>query len=92
MRRTSTFSRNFASRPVRVALAMKIAFVILGANASLAAAKVLWTKAPETPAVARVASTDRLPAKHECRTVDVETDDGYGVRGHVSRTMCRDAL
>jgi hypothetical protein len=37
----------FASRPVRVALAMKIAFAILAANAGFAAAKALRVKAPE---------------------------------------------
>lgn len=92
MSRKSTFSRNFASRPVRVALAMKIAFVILAANASLAAAKVLWTKAPETPAVSRLANTQKQTATTDCRSVEIETDDGYGVRGHVNSTMCREAL
>lgn len=41
---------SFASRPVRIALAMKIAFAILAANASFAAAKAVLVKAPETSA------------------------------------------
>ncbi|MGJ0395884.1 MAG: hypothetical protein ACR65U_06645 [Methylocystis sp.] len=43
----------FASRPVRVGLAMKIAFAILAANAGFAAAKALRVKAPQ-PQPARV--------------------------------------
>jgi hypothetical protein len=39
---------SFASRPVRTALAMKIAFAILAANVSFAAAKALLVKNPET--------------------------------------------
>lgn len=37
----------FASRPVRIALAMKIAFAILAANVGFAAGKALFAKAPE---------------------------------------------
>lgn len=95
-------SFKFASRPVRIAVAMKIAFLILGANASLAAAKVLLTKGQEasaqTPVVARIVPVEPVfvaavePAKDVCRQVEVETDDGYGVRGHVTRWVCRKAL
>lgn len=95
-------SFKFASRPVRIAVAMKFAFLILGANASLAAAKVLWTKGQETsahtPVVARIVPIEAVavatvePAKDVCRQVEVETDDGYGMRGHVTRWVCRKAL
>lgn len=45
---------SLASRPVRIALAMKIAFAILAANVSFAAAKALLVTAPASKA-ARVA-------------------------------------
>jgi hypothetical protein len=41
-------TRTFASRPVRVAVAMKIAFAIIAANVSFAAAKAFLVKAPES--------------------------------------------
>lgn len=43
-----TTKSGFASRPVRIALAMKIAFAILAANVSFAAAKALLAKSPDT--------------------------------------------
>ncbi|MBM3576452.1 MAG: hypothetical protein FJX40_02075 [Alphaproteobacteria bacterium] len=46
---------SFASRPVRIALAMKIAFAILAANVSFAAAKALLVKTPENKAARVVA-------------------------------------
>ena len=45
----------FASRPVRVAVAMKIAFAILAADVTFAAAKALLVKAPEKQPVHVVA-------------------------------------
>lgn len=51
----TTKTSSFASRPVRVALAVKIAFAILAANVSFAAAKALFAKAPDSQ-TARVAS------------------------------------
>jgi hypothetical protein len=100
-------SRKFASRPMRVAVAVKIAFAILGANVSLAAAKVYFSK-PEAvaPVVAERISTVTpfiLPisaapeavaaaSPQNCHEVAVETDEGYGVRGEVIRTVCRKAL
>ena len=108
-----TFSQKIASRPVRAALAIKIALVILGANASFAAAKALLSKAPDQVAIRVAPSVDKakpyiIPVKDEaamdkttalaeagsqdCRTVSVETDEGYGVRGSVTRVVCRKAL
>ena len=53
-RTTNGFAKTgFASRPVRIALAMKIAFAIVAANAGFAAAKALFVKKPE-PQPARV--------------------------------------
>lgn len=107
---TTRAARTFASRPVRIAVAMKIAFAILAANVSFAAAKAILHKAPEAAApqvAARVSTTTPfiLPivaeepatlaqsdAADACHTVDVETDEGYGVRGHVTRIVCHKAL
>ncbi len=94
----------FAQRPVRPAVAMKIAFCLLAATVSLAAAKVALAKSLEAPAATHVAmalatpvaETDFAPqidaARETCREVQVEIDDGYGVRGHVTRWVCRKAL
>lgn len=51
-----TTKSSFASRPVRVALAMKIAFAILAANVSFAAAKALLVKTPESKAATHAAA------------------------------------
>ncbi|CCJ05893.1 hypothetical protein [Methylocystis sp. SC2] len=55
-----TTKTSFASRPIRIALAMKIAFAILAANVSFAAAKALLVKPDSQPA--RVAA-DASPVK-----------------------------
>lgn len=90
----------FASRPIRFALVLKIIFCFLAADASLAAADVLLIKSQQ-PAVAvnATASTAEQAtltrddsAKPECRQVIVEIDEGYGVSGHVTRSVCRKAL
>ncbi|HEY8160735.1 MAG TPA: hypothetical protein VIF34_00495 [Methylocystis sp.] len=107
------FSRKFASRPVRVAVAVKIAFVILGANVSFAAAKAYFHKPAGAPAVtASVSAVEPfiIPVEDKatrpeaapqpvavasastCREVLTQTDDGYGVRGSVTRIVCRKAL
>ncbi|KAF2992255.1 hypothetical protein OGR47_10400 [Methylocystis sp. MJC1] len=106
-------SRKFASRPVRVAVAVKIAFAILGANVSFAAAKAYF-HTPAAPAVAASVSAVEpfiLPVEEKaevrpeaasqpvalasastCREVVTQTDEGYGVRGSVTRIVCRKAL
>lgn len=78
----------FATRPVRAALAVKIAIAILGLNVSVAAAKVYLSSGKPAPAVAESVSyvtpfilpLDGSPAsgKESCRM-----DEGYGVRGSV---------
>jgi hypothetical protein len=94
----------FAQRPVRPAVAMKIAFCLLAATIGLAAGKAVLAKSQEAPAVTRVAMALATPvaepafapqidaARETCREVQVEIDDGYGVRGHVARWVCRKAL
>ena len=93
----------FASRPIRFALVLKIIFCFLAADASLAAADVLLIKSQQ-PAVAvnarrlhrarrRAGTLARDDsAKPECRQVIVEIDEGYGVSGQVTRSVCRKAL
>jgi hypothetical protein len=109
-------ARKIASRPVRAALAVKIALAILAANVSFAAAKVVFHKpqaaAPivaasistvkpfivpvEDPAeAAPQAETQTIEiasAPQGCHEVVVDADEGYGVRGKVTRIVCRKAL
>ncbi len=59
---------SFASRPVRIALAMNIAFVILAANVGLAAQKALLAKTPETRPARVVAS--KSPVKPFILSID----------------------
>ncbi len=99
---------NFVSRPVRIALAMKIAFCFVAADASLAVTKVLLIKSQESAAEVTVPTQDIASAaepsaqqasllqddsaKQGCREVIVEIDEGYGVSSHVTRQVCRKAL
>jgi len=110
-----TVSRKFASRPLRTAVAVKIAFAIMAANVSFAAAKAVFHKTDaNVPAVAASISTVKpfiLPVEEKveaapeassqavevasvqgCHDVMTQTDEGYGVRGSVMRTVCRKAL
>ncbi|MBM3551730.1 MAG: hypothetical protein FJX45_08160 [Alphaproteobacteria bacterium] len=108
-RTTNGFAKpGFASRPVRVALAMKIAFAILAVNVGFAAAKALLVKAPEPQAVRVVA--DGSPVKPFILPIDwsesttvaqsVPMQDCHGVavetvvaaHGRTSRVDCRKAL
>jgi hypothetical protein len=87
----------FAVRPVRAALAVKIAIAILGLNVSVAAAKVYLASSQPAPIVAESASSTTpfilhidAPAssKASCREAIVDADEGYGVRGKVARVTC----
>ncbi|MBM3562405.1 MAG: hypothetical protein FJX48_04425 [Alphaproteobacteria bacterium] len=108
-RTTNGFAKTgFASRPVRVALAMKIAFAIVAANAGFAAAKALFVKTPE-PRPSRVVAY-QSPVKPFILPIDwrestavaqsdptqdchgVAVDTGEGVRGQTIRFVCRKAL
>lgn len=96
----------FASRPVHAASAARVSFLILGVIASLAAGKAMMAQGLTTPAMAEpaapaavakiameaVAANAQEPAKNVCRQVEVEIDEGYGVRGHVTRWVCRKAF
>lgn len=68
--------RTSAARSLRVVLA--VAVLGLGAGVSVAAARGVFAHDAETVA-----------AKQDCREVVVETDEGYGVRGAVTRMVCR---
>lgn len=110
---TKTFSKKIASRPVRAALAIKFALVILGASAGFTAAKAMLAKSPDQVAIRIAPSVDAakpfiIPVKdqiaterktvlaqanaEDCHAVTVETDEGYGVRGAVTRLVCKKAL
>lgn len=83
---------------IRIALA--VAIVGLGADVAVAAAKAVFAKSADAPAVESVSSVkpfilaidDEAAARMNCHEVVVETDDGYGVRGTVTRTVCRKVL
>jgi hypothetical protein len=90
----------FVSRPVRTDAAMRMAFVILGATVALAGAKAFLAQsvaapAPPTTPVASIAEPANFAAadvgQSVCRPVVVEIDEGYGVRGQVTRWVCRKA-
>jgi hypothetical protein len=89
----ANFSR-FASRPVGVAHAVKISFCIVGVGLSLCVGKALLTYGLTTGAMARTLTTQPMatiidePTNNICHDVSVEIDDGYGVRGHVTRHVC----
>ena len=92
-----SFPMKLASRPVRAALAVKIAIAILGVNVSVAAAKVYLSSTQPTPVVAERLSSPTpfiLPldaaaaGKAPCRETSVLADEGYGVRGSVARVTC----
>jgi hypothetical protein len=77
-----TTSRSFAARSLRVALA--VAVLGLGAGVSVAAAKGVFAR--------DAAAAETVAVKQDCREVVVDTDEGYGVRGTVTRMVCRAAL
>ncbi|CAN2534822.1 hypothetical+protein [Methylocapsa aurea] len=88
----------FASRPVQTAAAMRMAYVILGATVALAGAKAFMAQSVAAPlapseAVAAIAEPATFAgaeaAQSLCRPVAVEIDEGYGVRGQVTRWVCR---
>ncbi|MEK8093443.1 hypothetical protein WOC76_13035 [Methylocystis sp. IM3] len=97
------FSSKSAIRFLRVAAIVGV--VGLGADVGAAAAKALLSK-PDAASVATSVSSvkpfilalDSAPetkaeaARQDCREVAVETDEGYGVRGTVIRTVCRNVL
>ncbi len=98
----------FASRRVRLALAMKIAFAILAANVGFAAAKALRIKAPEPQPACVVAGGS--PVKPFILPIDwsestavaqsdpaqdchgVPVETGIAARGQTSRFDCGKAL
>jgi hypothetical protein len=93
----ATYPMKFAARPVRAALAVKIAIAILGLNVSVAAGKVYLASSQPTPVVAESASfttpfilpvDTKTGAKSSCRETVVDADEGYGVRGKVARVTC----
>jgi hypothetical protein len=95
----ATYPMKFAARPVRAALAVKIAIAILGLNVSVAAAKAYLASSQPAPVVAESVSNTTpfiLPvnapaaSKASCRETMADADEGYGVRGKVARLSCGD--
>jgi hypothetical protein len=90
----SEYFRNrikLASHPIRLVIAIKIA-CLLAAEVSLTVGKILLSKHQEPSAMHTAKLASRLQegfVDDKCRTIEVEIDDGYSVRGHVTRTVCR---
>ena len=71
------------------------ALVALGFGLSAEAREGTSTIAPRPGLVAEAADLESLAAQHEiaenlpdCRKVDVDLDEGYGVTGHATRDEC----
>ncbi len=78
-----------AARWVRIALAAAI--LGFGADMGAAAAKAIIAKhgAEQTTTQTYILAIDsEAAAKKNCHEVVVETDEGYGVRGKITRTVC----
>jgi hypothetical protein len=95
MNRIAAAHRKFASRPVRAAVAIKIAFAIMAANVSFAAAKAVFHKTNGAPAVAASMSAvkpfilpveDMSKAAPEAATQTVELASLQGCREVVTQT------
>lgn len=80
----------FASRPVRTRSVLRISSMLLAIVAGVAAGQALLARSVATPVSAEPVAT--LASVEECRTIEVEIDEGYGVRGHVARQICRKAF
>lgn len=91
-----TASHRFSTRCIRMTLAVLI--VGLGADVSVAAAKALFARKEPAPVAASVDSVKpfiiaidpEAADRQNCREVVVETGDG--VRGAVTRKVCRKVL
>lgn len=100
-------NRIVSSQSARRFLRMAAIVGVFGlcADAGVATAKALLSKSDAAPVAASVSTVkpfilalDGEPEakveanKQDCREVVVETDEGYGVRGTVTRTVCRKVL
>lgn len=89
-------SKSFSCRALRSArrsIALKVGFVLLIATMAAAGGTALATNeklAERTPAEASAPA--EAPAKMQCREVTVALDEGYGLQGHETRTICAQAL
>lgn len=81
----------FASRPVPTSSALRLSLALLAIVAGLAVGKALLARGFVAPAAEPAAAVE-MTHKDSCRAVEVETDEGYGVRGHVTRMVCRKAF
>ncbi|MBY6240549.1 hypothetical protein [Methylosinus sp. Sm6] len=84
-----------ASRPVQIGSAVRMSLALLAVIAGLSAGKALLARGLATPTAANPAPVAKMQrdasAEDRCRTVEVEIDEGYGVRGHITRRVCRKA-
>jgi hypothetical protein len=81
----------FAPRPMHTRSAARISLMLLAIVAGVAAGEALLARSVATPVPAAPAAI-LASVEEPCRTIEVEIDEGYGVRGHVTRQICRKAL
>jgi hypothetical protein len=81
----------FVSRPVQTGSAVRISLALLAVVAGLAAGKALLARGvmASTVATPMAEPFHATGTKGVCRSTEVEIDEGYGVRGHVARRICR---
>jgi hypothetical protein len=75
-----------AARCARIFMAAAI--LAIGADIGAAAATAFFAKSDAASQTYILAIDGDAAAKQSCREVVVETDEGYGVRGKVTRTVC----
>jgi hypothetical protein len=83
---------DIASRPVSIAIALKIAFVLLVADIAVIGGKALLSEGGSRSAAPIVATLKPEAGQMVCREVSVKTDEGYGLRGQKTRVICSQAL
>lgn len=81
----------FTPRPAQTRIATRIFLLLLAIVAGAALGVALLSRSVATPAPAAPEAT-LASIEEPCRTIEVEIDEGYGVRGHVTRQVCRKAL
>jgi hypothetical protein len=75
-----------ATRCARIATVAAI--LLIGADIGAAAATAFLAKSDAAAQPYVLAVDSEAAARQTCREVVVETDEGYGVRGKVTRTVC----
>jgi antitoxin (DNA-binding transcriptional repressor) of toxin-antitoxin stability system len=81
----------FTPRPAQTRIATRISLLLLAIVAGAAVGVALLSRSVATLVPAAPEATI-ASVEEPCRMIEVEIDEGYGVRGHVTRQICRKAL